>query len=67
MLCLARRVGERIVINGNIVVKILEIQGKRVRIGIEAPEGVHIRRGELEPLPPQEKKTHRPLSELFCG
>ena len=39
MLILSRKVGERIVIAGDIVVSVLEVQGKRVRIGIDAPAG----------------------------
>ena len=50
MLILSRKVGERIVIAGNIVVSVLEVQGKRVRLGIDAPSGVTIRREELPPL-----------------
>jgi carbon storage regulator len=47
MLVLTRKVGERIVIDGSIVVEVLEIQGNRVRIGIQAPSGVTILRQEL--------------------
>ena len=49
MLILSRKVGERIVIAGDIIVKVLEVQGKRVRLGIDAPAGVNIRREELVP------------------
>lgn len=51
MLVLSRKVGEQIIIDEKIVVRVLEIQGNRVRIGIAAPSQVHIVRGELEPLP----------------
>ena len=47
MLVLTRKAGERIVIDGSIVVEVLEIQGNRVRIGIQAPSGVTILREEL--------------------
>lgn len=47
MLVLTRKTNERIVIDGSIVVEILEIQGGRVRIGIQAPNGVTILREEL--------------------
>lgn len=47
MLVLTRRKGERIVIDGGIVVHILEVQGTRVRIGIEAEKETGIVRGEL--------------------
>jgi carbon storage regulator len=47
MLVLTRKAGERIVIDNNIVVEVLEVQGNRIRIGIEAPQGVTILRQEL--------------------
>ncbi len=47
MLVLTRKAGERIVIDNNIVVEVLEVQGNRVRIGIQAPSGVTILREEL--------------------
>ena len=47
MLVLTRKAGERIVIDDSIVVEVLEIQGNRVRIGIQAPSGVTILRQEL--------------------
>lgn len=47
MLVLSRKSGETIQIADNIEVKILEIKGDIVRIGIEAPKSVDILRGEL--------------------
>jgi carbon storage regulator len=47
MLVLTRKVGERIVIDDNILIEVLEVQGNRVRIGIQAPQGVTILRQEL--------------------
>jgi carbon storage regulator len=47
MLVLKRRVGERLVINGNIVVSILKIDGSKVQVGIEAPDEVKVVRAEL--------------------
>jgi carbon storage regulator len=44
MLVLTRKTGERIVIAKVIVIKVLEIQGDRVLLGIEAPRNVPIRR-----------------------
>ena len=42
MLVLSRRIGERIVIDGNIVVTVVEIQGGKIRLGIEAPREVPV-------------------------
>jgi carbon storage regulator CsrA len=47
MLVLSRKVGETLVIDGNITVKVVRIQGNRVTLGIEAPSDVKILRGEL--------------------
>ena len=44
MLVLSRRPGERIVIDGDIIVEILEILGNRVRLGITAPADVPVDR-----------------------
>ena len=49
MLVLSRKVGERLVIGGNITVVISRVAGNRVTIGIEAPDDVRIVRGELQP------------------
>jgi carbon storage regulator len=53
MLVLSRKVGESIVIGEDILVKIIEINGKRVRLGLEAPTNIAIRRAEA--MPPQEE------------
>ncbi len=48
MLVLSRKVGESLVINGNIIVTLVKIEnGGKVRIGIEAPKEIKIRREEL--------------------
>jgi carbon storage regulator len=48
MLVLTRRVGEKIVIDGNIVVTVCQIRGyQQCRIGIEAPKEMPILREEL--------------------
>lgn len=47
MLVLSRKAGDTIKIADNIEVKILEVKGDTVRVGIEAPKSVEIVRGEL--------------------
>ncbi|WP_438316050.1 carbon storage regulator CsrA [Sporosarcina sp. FA9] len=47
MLVLSRKPGETIQISDNIEIRILEVKGDTVRIGIEAPKSVDILRGEL--------------------
>lgn len=47
MLVLSRKEGESIVIDGGIRVFITKIKGNQVRIGIEAPAEVSVRRSEI--------------------
>ena len=47
MLVLSRKVGETIVINGNIRVMITELRGDKIRIGVDAPTDVSIDRQEV--------------------
>ncbi len=47
MLVLSRRVGEAIVIGDGTKVTVLAVDGQRVRLGIDAPEDIVIRRKEL--------------------
>jgi carbon storage regulator len=47
MLVLTRRIGEEIVIGDNIRVQVVEVQRGRVRLGISAPDRIHILRAEL--------------------
>lgn len=56
MLVLTRSVDEEIVINGNILVKVVRIAGNQVRLGIEAPKEVRIVRGELRVRDSREEK-----------
>ena len=48
MLVLSRKAGETIKIGGNITIKVIEVRGNRMRIGIEAPDNLTILRGELD-------------------
>jgi carbon storage regulator len=47
VLVLTRNVGESIVIGDDIIVKVIEVRGDVVRIGVEAPSSVRIYREEL--------------------
>jgi carbon storage regulator len=47
MLVLARKPGERIVINETITVTVLEVRRGQIRLGIEAPPEVSVRREEV--------------------
>jgi len=47
MLVLSRKKNESIIINDNIVVLVVQIQGDKVRLGIEAPKEVTVHRREV--------------------
>ena len=47
MLVLSRKKDERIVIDGRIEVKVVEIRGKTVRLAIDAPREVPVHRQEV--------------------
>lgn len=47
MLILSRKVDESIIIDGNIEIKIVELEDGKVKIGIEAPRHIEIMRKEL--------------------
>jgi carbon storage regulator len=59
MLVLTRKTGQKIQIDSDITITVLESHGNRVRIGIEAPSHVSILRGELEAsLPDFSTESH---------
>jgi len=47
MLILTRKSGERITIGDHVRVTVLEIKGKQVRLGIEAPPETRVHREEI--------------------
>ncbi|MGZ4480341.1 MAG: carbon storage regulator CsrA [Nocardioidaceae bacterium] len=47
MLVLSRRLGESVVIGDDVVITVLEVRGDVVRIGVDAPRHVNVRRQEL--------------------
>ena len=54
MLVLSRKNHETVVIDGRITIKVLHIKGNTIRLGIEAPPEMSIRRGELLEKAPAE-------------
>lgn len=47
MLYLVRKIGESIIINNNIEVKVVEVKGKSVKLGFEFPADVSVLRQEV--------------------
>ena len=62
MLVLSRKTTEKILIGDNITLTVLRVKGKTVRIGIDAPNSVDIKRGELC-LDTETLKTETPKME----
>jgi carbon storage regulator len=57
MLVLSRRVGEEIVIDGNIRVRVVLVKGQTIRLGITAPTSVPIHRLELLAESPEDTRA----------
>ncbi|MBX3412696.1 MAG: carbon storage regulator [Pirellulales bacterium] len=69
MLVLSRKIGESLVIDGNIRVTVVRVSGNRVALGVEAPDDVRVLRGELrpfgdEPVAAQEPEEEAPAKRL---
>lgn len=56
MLVLTRKLGESIVIDGNIVVTLVKVDRNKVRIGIDAPTEIKITRPELDVVKEEQGK-----------
>jgi carbon storage regulator len=53
MLVLSRKPGEKLVIDSNITITVVEVVGNRVRLALDAPPHVRILRSELLEQPRQ--------------
>jgi carbon storage regulator len=60
VLVLARNPGQSVVLDDRIVVTVVVARAGLVRLGIEAPDGVAVRRGELALLPESRRPLRRP-------
>ena len=57
MLVLTRKVGESIQINDDVKITVIEVKGKNIRLGIEAPKTTKIYREEVFLKIKEENKT----------
>jgi carbon storage regulator len=72
MLVLQRKQDERILVGDNIWITIVQINGGNVRVGIDAPDDVAIRRAELVArdlalathTDPQPRRPHQPTHAI---
>jgi carbon storage regulator CsrA len=62
MLVLSRKPNEEILIGENIKITVLKVKGNTVRIGIEAPQSVKVKRGELPADQPARQEIELTLS-----
>ena len=62
MLVLSRKPNEEILIGENIKITVLKVKGNTVRIGIEAPQSVKVKRGELPADQPARQEVELTLS-----
>jgi len=62
MLVLARKLNESICIGDDVRVTVLQIRGGRIRLGIEAPTRIRVRREEIELTEPQELEVELELA-----
>jgi carbon storage regulator len=62
MLVLSRKESERLIIGENIILTIVRLAGGTVRLGIEAPPEVRIRREELRSH--NVDRDHKPLMHV---
>ena len=56
MLILTRKVGERVHIGDDVVVKVLQVNGNQVRLGIEAPRSTPVFRHEIHERIQEERR-----------
>lgn len=47
MLILSRKLEEKIIINNDIIIKVLGVSSNQVRIGIDAPKSISVHREEI--------------------
>ena len=67
MLVLSRKKNGRIVINDDITIVVIEIQGNKVRLGVEAPQEVSVHRQEVYEAIKKEQSSRPPQSPRLPG
>jgi carbon storage regulator len=63
MLVLSRRPGEKIMIGDNIVITVSEVDGDKVKLGIQAPRNVAVDREEIRSRKDRERKGNVRLED----
>jgi carbon storage regulator len=67
MLVLTRRIGEEIIIDGDIRITVVAISGERTRLGISAPPSVRVDRLEIyERRCRLRQRSAKPVAPALC-
>lgn len=67
MLVLTRRIGESIKINEDVKITVIDIKGKNIRLGIEAPKETKIYREEVFLRIKQENRSAATPADIDMG
>jgi carbon storage regulator len=72
MLVLSRKIGEELVLDGNIRVTVVAVKGQKVQLGVSAPPGTHVLRQELLARPKRKCSAEMviqmtPPPTICCG
>jgi len=62
MLVLTRRKHEKIVINNEITIMVVEIRGDRVRLGVDCPQAISVHRKEVQDAIDRNKPRAEPIT-----
>lgn len=57
MLVLSRNIGEKIYIGDNITIQVVDVQGRKVKLGVEANKDIPVHREEIYMKIKEAKKT----------
>ncbi len=64
MLILTRRVGESVVIGGDVTITVLGVKGNQARIGVNAPKEITVHREEIHERIKRESATQAARSAV---
>jgi carbon storage regulator CsrA len=67
MLVLSRKPGQKLQIGDNITITVLEVHGRVMRLGIEAPNDVRVLRAELQNWKDQPKAAPKRRELAIAG
>ena len=65
MLVLTRKVGSSIVIDGQIKIQVVQVKGRQVRLGIDAPKATKVHREEVQQSIRKERRAWAPSADCL--